>query len=195
MASSVLALLLASSILAQAQAGGLTLADIGPAPPVELVDAAGHPFALADLGGKAVLVSFIYTTCNGTCPATTATLDRARRALRDAGLWGRRVEFVSITLDSARDTPEALAAYARAYRADPRSWHFLTGPPTDVARVIAAWDMWARVGPSGVIDHPSRVFLIDPRGRRREIYNLESLTPEAVLQDVKAVLAEADATR
>jgi len=167
LASSVLALLLASSILAQAQAqaGGLTLADIGPAPPVELVDAAGHPFALADLGGKAVLVSFIYTTCNGTCPATTATLDRA------------------------------LAAYARAYRADPRSWHFLTGPPTDVARVIAAWDMWARVGPSGVIDHPSRVFLIDPRGRRREIYNLESLTPEAVLQDVKAVLAEADATR
>ena len=50
--------------------------------------------------------------------------------------------------------------------------------------------MWARVGPSGVIDHPSRVFLVDPSGHLREIYNLETLTPEAVVQDVRAVLDE-----
>ena len=45
---------------------------------------------------------------------TTAALDRVRRALQDEGLWGRSVEFVSITLDPARDTPEALARYARS---------------------------------------------------------------------------------
>jgi len=189
-----LALLLAAC-LPVAQGRPPTLADIGPAPAVELIDAGGRPFALASLKGKAVLVSFVYTTCNGSCPATTAALDRARRALREAGLWGGRVEFVSITLDPDRDTPEALAAYARAYRADPKTWHFLTGPPAEVRRAIVAWDMWARVGPSGVLDHPSRVFLVDPDGHRREIYNLESLTPEVVVQDVKTVLAEAEARR
>jgi protein SCO1/2 len=167
------------------------LADIGPAPEVELTDASGKPFRLSSLRGKAVVVSFVYTTCSGSCPATTLTLSRLEKALRAAGLWGRRVEFVSISLDPARDTPEVLAGYARLYGADPAAWHFLTGPPDRVAEVIAAWGMWAKVGPSGVLDHPSRIFLIDPRGRQREIYNLETLTTKVVVQDVKTVLDEA----
>lgn len=168
------------------------LADIGPAPAASLTDAAGKPFRLEALRGKAVVVSFVYTTCNGSCPATTFNLVRAQRSLREAGLWGGRVEFVSITLDPARDTPGALAAYARNFGADPAAWHFLTGPPDRVAEVIAGWGMWARVNRQGVLDHPSRVFLVDPRGRQREIYNLEFLTPASLLQDVRAVLAEGD---
>ena len=169
---------------------GSDLADIGPAPRVELVDSEARPFALESLRGKVVLVSFVYTSCNGSCPATASALDRIRRVLRESGDWGRSVEFVSITLDPIRDTPEALARYARIYRAEPKSWHFLTGSPSQVARVLASWDMWAKVGPSGVIDHPSRIFLVDPNGHRREIYNLESLKPEMVLRDVKDLLAE-----
>ena len=166
------------------------LADIGPAPAASLGDAAGKPFRLEDLRGKAVVVSFIYTTCTGSCPATTFNLVRAQRILKEAGFWGGRVEFVSITLDPARDSPEALAAYARNFGADPAAWHFLTGPPERVAGVLAAWGMWARVNPQGVLDHPSRVFLIDPRGRQREIYNLDFLTPASLLQDVRSILAE-----
>ena len=169
---------------------GSYLADIGPAPAIDLTDAGLRPFSLESLRGKVVLVSFIYTTCNGSCPATTAGLDRVRRSLRDEGLWGQPVEFVSITLDPARDTPEALDRYARSYRAEPKSWHFLTGSPERVAKVLEAWDMWAKFGPSGVIDHPSRIFLIDQKGHRREIYNLESMTPDAVVKDVKSLLAE-----
>jgi protein SCO1/2 len=168
------------------------LADIGPAPAVSLIDAAGRPFELASLRGEAVVVSFIYTTCNGSCPATTHTLYRVQEVLKDAGLWGGRVHFVSITLDPARDTPEVLGRYAKIYDADPAAWHFLSGPPDRVAQTLAAWDMWARTNAAGVLDHPSRIFLVDPRGRRREIYNLEFLTPESVLQDVRTILAEED---
>jgi protein SCO1/2 len=168
------------------------LADIGPAPEVRLTDQAGKPFALSGLRGKAVLVSFVFTTCTGTCPATTQGLFRVQQALKKEGLWGRRVEFVSVSLDPARDAPEVLADYARVFGADPAAWRFLTGPPGRVASVLDAWGMWARVGPGGTIDHPSRIFLVDPNGRQREIYNLEFLTPESVVKDVKTVLAEWD---
>jgi protein SCO1/2 len=188
------ALMLAARPLA-AEPPASPLADIGPAPEVALTDASGRPFALDGLRGKAVVVSFVYTTCSGSCPATTLYLTRVRKALRDAGLWGDRVHFVSITLDPARDTSEVLAAYARNFDAVDAAWHFLTGPPERVARVIDAWDMWVKAGPSGVLDHPSRVFLIDPRGRQREIYNLETLMPRVVVQDVKTVLAEAGKPR
>jgi protein SCO1 len=182
-------------VLALSMTQGSPLADIGPAPPVELIDSESRPFSLGSLRDKVVVVSFIYTTCNGSCPMTTSALDRVRRRLQDEGLWGRSVEFVSITLDPEHDTPEALARYAKVYRADPKSWHFVTGPPDRVAKVIASWDMWVRPSPSGAIDHPSRIFLLDQSGHRREIYNLESLTAETVTQDVRGLLAERAGSR
>ena len=56
--------------------------------------------------------------------------------------------------------------------------------------MVASWGMWARRNASGVLDHPSRVFLIDPNGRQREIYSLEFLKPDAVVKDVKGLLDE-----
>jgi protein SCO1/2 len=95
------------------------LADIGPAPDVALIDAEQEPFRLARLRGKAVVVSFIYTTCNGSCPATTHNLYRVQQALKEAGLWARQVEFVSISLDPERDTPEVLRRYAKSMAPTP----------------------------------------------------------------------------
>jgi protein SCO1/2 len=166
------------------------LADIGPAPRTVLVASTGEPFDLASLRGKVVLVSFVYTTCNGTCPATTMTLSRTQKALEQAKLWGNSVEFVSITLDPKRDTREILNQYARFYSADFARWHFLTGSPAQVDAVVAAWGMWAKADPSGAIDHPSRIFLLDPSGHEREIYSLEFLKEQTVIQDVRSLLAE-----
>jgi protein SCO1 len=166
------------------------LADIGPAPRTVLVDSAGKPFDLASAKGKVVLVSFVYTTCNGVCPATTSSLGRIQKTLETAKLWGTSVEFVSITLDPKRDTPEVLKRYAQLFGADLAPWHFLTGSPADVESVITAWEMWAKIGPTGVLDHPSRIFLLDPQGHQREIYNLDFLKSDSVVKDVRGLLAE-----
>jgi protein SCO1 len=171
-------------------AGPSPLADIGPAPSTVLVDSAGRPFDLASSKGKVVLVSFVYTTCNGVCPATTSSLVQIQKKLEQARLWGSSVEFVSITLDPTRDTPEVLNRYAHLFGADSASWHFLTGSKSQVESVIAAWGMWAKIGPTGVLDHPSRIFLLDPQNHQREIYNLEFFKADSILQDVRGLLAE-----
>jgi protein SCO1/2 len=165
------------------------LADIGPAPRTTLIDENGRAFDLASRKGKVVLVSFVYTTCTGVCPGTTQAIVRIQNRLKEAKLWGDSVEFVSITLDPARDTPEVLRRYARLFGADTAAWHFLTGPPDQVQAIIASWGMWVKSLPDGALDHPSRVFLLDRRGHQREIYNLEFLKPEAVLDDVRGLLS------
>jgi protein SCO1 len=171
------------------------LADIGPAPRTVLVDAKRARFDLEKLHGKVVLVSFIYTTCSGVCPVTTQALTRVQKELEAAKLWGKSVEFVSITLDPGRDTPQVLENYAKLARADLPAWHFLTGTTEEVSKVIKAWDMWVKGDQTGVLDHPSRIFLIDSSGREREIYNLEFLKPETVLEDVRDLLEEQSAKR
>jgi cytochrome oxidase Cu insertion factor (SCO1/SenC/PrrC family) len=117
-----------------------------------------------------------------------------QEALKERGLLeGGRVRLLSITLDPARDTPDVLRRYMKLYDVDSSSWTFLTGPRQRVEKVIAAWGMWAKPAANGQLDHPSRVFLVDRRGRVREIYNLDFLKAPWVIEDVEALLKEASA--
>lgn len=167
------------------------LAVIGPAPDFSLTTQKETTLRMAELRGKVLLVSFVFTTCNGTCPATTARMSQVQRTLHSAGLFkDGQVQLLSITLDPARDTPAVLQRYMRLYDADPALWTFLTGEPAVVEKVFQAWGMWARPTANGQLDHPSRVFLVDAEGRIREIYSLDFFQPKWVLEDVRLLLSE-----
>jgi protein SCO1/2 len=173
-------------------AKGSPLAVIQRAPDFALVNQDGKKVRLKDFKGKVLLVSFIFTTCNGSCPATTHRMEKVQSALKAKGLLKKgRAQFVSITLDPARDTPAVLKRYMQLYDADAATWTFLTGPKKKVARTIKAWGMWVRPAANGQLDHPSRIFLVDPRGRIREIYNLAFMKPAWVVEDVELLLKEA----
>jgi protein SCO1/2 len=166
------------------------LAVIRPAPQVELVDADGKALSLGNYRGKVVLVSFLFTTCNGSCPATTHRLAKVQEELNRHPDLKDRVQILSITLDPQRDTPEMLRRYRSLYELDARTWSFATGSIAQVRKTLAAWDMWARPGANGQLDHPSRVYLLDPRQRIREIYNLDYLRVAWVIEDVELLLRE-----
>jgi protein SCO1/2 len=167
------------------------LAVIQPAPDFALTTQDDKALKRADLNGKVLLVSFIFTTCNGTCPATTHRMAAVQQEFATRGLLKNdRVHLLSITLDPARDTPEVLRGYMRLYDLSPKHWTFLTGPEKDVTKAFQAWGMWARPAPNGQLDHPSRVYLVDAQGRVREIYNLGFFKPAWVAEDVELLLKE-----
>lgn len=168
------------------------LAVLRQAPDFALKDQDDKPLKLADLRGKVVVVSFIFTTCNGSCPATTARMNSVSGALERKGLLKKdQVRLLSITLDPKRDTPAALRRYRELFDIEGKHWSFLTGPVADVNKVIAAWGMWVKPTKNDQLDHPSRVFLVDPRGRVREIYSLEYFKTAWVMEDIEALLKEA----
>jgi protein SCO1/2 len=169
------------------------LAVIQKAPEFTLTDQAGERFSSADLKGKVWLVSFVFTTCNGTCPATTHRMGQIQQALKDKG-HGKddQIRLLSITLDPARDTQEVLRGYMKQFDADPATWRFLTGKSEDVNKVVAAWRMWAKPAANGQLDHPSRIFLVDRKRQVREIYHLGFLKAPWVVEDVELLLKEAE---
>jgi protein SCO1/2 len=146
-------------------------------------------FRLSQLRGKVVLVSFVFTTCNGSCPATTHRMALVERDIEKAGLLDR-VHLVSITLDPARDKPTVLRDYMQLFDIASKHWTFLTGAQKDIDAVLSDWGMWVRPAANGQLDHPSRVFLLDPRGRVREIYDLQFFRPAWVREDVQLLLKE-----
>src|SRR5262245_5519591 len=114
---------------------GSHLAVIRKAPDFTLTTQDNAMLGVSDLKGKVLLVSFVFTTCSGSCPATTHRMGQVQQALKERGLLrGDRVRLLSITLDPARDTPDVLRRYMKLYDADPSSWTFLTGSPGRVTK-------------------------------------------------------------
>jgi protein SCO1/2 len=137
--------------------------ELEPAPDFALVDQDGKPVTLDGLRGQVVLLDFVYTHCPGPCPILTGTHVAVQRALPPE--LAAKVRFVSISLDPARDTPEALRRYAAAHGADLARWSFLTGQPDAVADVLQRYGVGATPGENGEIDHLVVTYLIDAEGR------------------------------
>ena len=83
--------------LAHDAGGDQRLPVIGPAPPFTLTSQDGRSVALADLRGKVLAVTFIYTGCPDICPLVTQKMVEVQNALGAA--FGAKIAFVSITLD------------------------------------------------------------------------------------------------
>lgn len=184
-----LPLILLASLFSSSDASRLAV--IRTPPDFTLTTQDDKAFRLSSLRGKVVLVSFVFTTCNGSCPATTHRMDLAASALAKAGL-GDKVHLLSIALDPARDTPAVLRDYMRLYDLDAKHWTFVTGSQKQIDKVLSDWGMWVRPAANGQLDHPSRVFLLDERGRIREIYDLQFFRPPWVREDVQLLLKEAE---
>jgi protein SCO1/2 len=134
-----------------------------PAPGFSLVDQSGKPVTLASLRGTTLLVDFVYTHCMGPCPILTSKHVELQRALPPE--TRARTRFVSITLDPANDTPDALSHYAQQRGADLSDWSFLTGPEADVADVVHRFGVGTLRAPDGSIDHVVATFVVDRDGR------------------------------
>jgi protein SCO1/2 len=149
---------------------------LGSVPRFVLTDQHGRPFGSDDLAGRVWVASFVFTRCPTICPRVTAQMSRVQdrgRSLEPA------LHLVSFSVDPEHDTPARLAEYARAHRASPRMWSFLTGPADEVQRTV---ERGLRVSmgrgeadlPPGAISHGTHLALVDRAGRIRGYYDPEA---------------------
>lgn len=149
----------------------------------KLIDTQIQPFDLDSLKGKVWLASFFFSSCPGPCAQMNRAIAALQNEIKDGDL-----KFVSITVDPANDTPEHLAEYARAFKADPARWIFLTGPFADVQH-LGAEIFQVPVGPKM---HTERVMLVDRSSKLRGLYLTSDPTQTLALRrKIAELLAEA----
>jgi protein SCO1/2 len=158
------------------------LPEIAPAPEFTLTSQDGVPVSLAELRGKVVAVTFIYTLCTDTCPILTPMMSFVQDRLGHD--FGRTIVFVSITVGPERDTPAVLKEYALAFGADLRGWSFLTGGPEAIREVTRRYGVFAARTPGGEVDHSFLTSIVDPRGILRVQYLGARFDPEEFRRDL-----------
>lgn len=180
--------------------GSYSLPPILSAPEGRVLDEIGRSRPMREFTtGRVTLLSFVYTHCSDAagCPLAFATLAEVRRRLALDPAAARRARLVSLSFDPEYDTPDVMRLYAKTLAAGEAGppWRFLTtASPRQLAPLLAGFGQDAAVslepGAARRLDHTLRVFLIDPRGRVREIYSSAYLMPEVIVNDILTLLAE-----
>jgi protein SCO1/2 len=153
-----------------ARASTKSLATGDAVPDFTLTGQDARPVTFSDYKGKVVALNFIYTRCAlpNFCFRSSNNFGNLQRRFRNQ--LGKQLVLLTITFDPVHDSPEALAKYARIWKADPRGWHFLTGSAVNIQGVCNRFGV-DFFPDEGLMDHSLHTAVIDRHGRL--VANLE----------------------
>jgi protein SCO1 len=150
------------------------------APDFVLRDQEGDRVSMRALRGRPVIVTFLYTHCEDTCPIQAQTV---RGALDDLG---HDVPALAIAVDPPNDTPQS----ARKFLAEQRVTGRLDFVLGSRAQLRPVWDGFG-VRPQRVTEeHNARITLVDARGIQRVGYPGSEATPERLAHDLRLLEGE-----
>lgn len=154
---------------------GATLPPGLKAPRFDLTDQDGERVTMAELRGEPVLVTFLYSNCEDTCPTQA---QQVRSALDELGT---DVPALAISVDPANDTESSARAFLSEQRALGRM-RFVLGSRADLKRV---WRGFAAQPQREDLDHSGRFVLVDPDGFQRVSFPVDQATPERLAHDLR----------
>lgn len=127
-----------------------------------------------ELPKRARLIEFMYTSCPDVCPVTTLEMAKLKSTLEEEGVFGDKVEFITITIDPKHDTTEVLRDYAGRFEveSDDDGWLFLTGSEEETRKIADALDFAYRDPGSGEIIHSTYTYFMDENDNLLEKFTM-----------------------
>lgn len=133
---------------------------------------------LRDLGGKKLVLSMTYTSCQHTCPTIVSNMLAIEKRLSTAER--DNVRFVLVSLMPQSDTPDVLRSYAD--KRDLQGWTLLSGNDEDVRTLAMVLNVKYKAVGESEIAHSNLITILDEQGRvQRQITGIGS-NPDLVAE-------------
>ncbi|WP_066313520.1 SCO family protein [Bacillus sp. FJAT-29814] len=140
---------------------------------ITLINQNGEQYNFGKDNTKLKLIEFMYTHCPDVCPTTTIKMVELRKDLEKAGVFGKDIEFITITIDPYRDTPEILTRYMKDFGIkSSNSWVFLTGDKQNIKteqqkirKISEAMQFQYKDPGNGQFVHTTFTYLIDENNK------------------------------
>jgi len=156
-------------------------------PDFKLTDQRGRQVSLHQFKGKVMAVNFIYTSCAlpNFCFRNSNNFGVLQK--RFSKRMGRDLVLLTVTFDPQRDRPDVLARYAKTWKANPATWHFLTGSVPEIQHVSTLFGV-DYFPDEGLMNHSLHTAVIDEHGRLAANIEGNQFTPDQLGDLVQAVL-------
>jgi len=157
-----------------------------------LTDTVGREVTRADLDGKILAVSFLFTSCSLTCPEVS----RRMAEIQMLTLTNDDVRLLSLTVDPRSDTPPVLAKWAARFGADTNRWRLLTGTKHALYELIGTSFLAVETNNPfnsmpGNFAGTERIAVVDRHGQTRAYFDgLRPETPAAVVAEMEKLRKE-----
>jgi protein SCO1/2 len=137
--------------------------------PYRLTDSKGAPLPLANLRGRPLVVSLVYSACSSVCPVTTQHLIGAvEQANRLIGT--DRFNVLTIGFDARNDTPGRMAHFASVQGIQAPNWHVASADSATISALLRDLG-FSYVAAAGGFDHLTQTTILDRDGRvYRHVY-------------------------
>ncbi len=176
------------------EVAGIRLPQVGdPVPNFSFVNQDGKKVRMAQLRGKSVLLTFIYTRCPlpDYCIRMSNNFGAIARELKQDPSAYDKTEMLSISFDPEYDKPKTLRAYGENYAGDvdPQftHWQFVTSSPEEIKRTADFFGL-SYMPNGGQIVHSLRTAVIGPNGKIAHLFNGNEWKPEDAVQALKQSL-------
>ena len=147
------------------------------APDFSLRDQDGRPVTMRALRGRPVIVTFLYTDCDESCPPQAQLIKGALDEL------GHGVPALAVAVNPPHDTPEKARAFLLEQRMSGRM-DFVLGSRRELERV---WKGFAIQPQLPDAEHQARIMLIDPNGFQRVSFTVDHATPARIAHDLRVL--------
>ena len=144
------------------------------APDFRLKNQDGEPVSMRSLRGRPVVVTFLYTHCQDTCPIQAQTVRGALDQL------GHDVPALAVAVDPPNDTPQSARKFLAEQRVSGRI-DFVLGSRAELRPL---WDGFGVRPQSVTEEHNARITLVDAHGIQRVGYPGSEATPERLAHDL-----------
>ena len=129
----------------------------------------GRQVSLADLRGKPLLLSLIYTSCFHTCPTTIQHLDKVISKAKDA-LGEDSFNVAVLGFDVDNDTPGAMRYFGRKQGINDEGWYLFSTDRPSIDALMQDVGFVYVPSPRGY-DHLIQATLVDSEGAiYRQVY-------------------------
>jgi protein SCO1 len=160
-----------------------------------LTDQEGRRVSLDQYRGRVAILTFLSTTCRPTCPLIAQQI---RGALDEMGAdpnpsHARPVPVLIVSANPAADTPAAVRRFLGEAALEGRV-EFLTGTPGELGAVWHAYGIVPGQLGDAESPHAAAVLLLDREGQKRDLFQVEQLTPEGLVHDIRKLEAEGGQT-
>lgn len=119
----------------------------------------GEKMMLNELKGKKQIMAMVFTSCSYACPLIVNDMKKIESQIKR-----NDVDFLLISIDPKRDTPEALIQYAKNNKLEVNSWHLLTGDENSISELAAVLGFKYKKQPDGSFSHSNIIYVLNEDG-------------------------------